>query len=501
MLHPVLRPSRRHFVMAFAILACGLGRFGGAAWAGEVRDEPETVAPVEFGAAKPVKPLDSLAVVAPGSLATVVPNSSKVVSPNSLTFVAPAKSELVGAVGFNLNNVARDVALEQIKADTLTPEAAWQSGALTFDNLADLLEHPADPWIINERRTDGGLHHRLIALLLQHEGARLEDLPKVPQRLRLWLADYYQFNSDPKCLKVAQSILDQKISPLPDTNDASSDMQIVYQAIERMAWFYRDQDQGEKGAQMWLSMLQWLKQPGWWQTFPQVEAARYYRGAGQIEKAKELYEHLTISPSENVGLFVRERGLFLMGLGQYQEAQKAVDQSKASLGDALPTYIPLYLEATLAMKQGLWDQAHRLYLQSAGEYTAIGSNNKEFNVVMLNGIQQGTEWSQKWMQQEYDFSVPDMTSVIERSDDGTASTSWTVRVDCARSTQFKVECANPKVKITTNDETEPFYGYQTTFDISVTLGKSDDFVDSEVRIYPVGHPEQGETVPLFIEVK
>ncbi len=258
MLHSVLRPSRRHFVVAFAILACGLGRFGGAAWAGEVKDEPETVAPVEFGAAKPVKPLDSLAVAAPGSLAVVVPNSSKVVSPNSLTFVAPSKSELVGAVGFNLSNVARDVALEQIKAGTLTPEAAWQSGALTFDNIADLLEHPADPWIINERRTDNGLHHQLIALLLQHGGTRLEDLPKVPQRTRLWLADYYQSHDDERCLLYAQSIIDERKEPIPKGDP------ILIQAIERIAYFYEQHGQHQKAAEVWLLVGKYLEHTDWW---------------------------------------------------------------------------------------------------------------------------------------------------------------------------------------------------------------------------------------------
>ncbi len=307
-----LRPTRRALMVAFAAASCGIGSLGVAAWAGEVRDEPETVAPVEFGAATPVKPLDSLAVVAPGSLATVVPNSSKVVSPNSLTFVAPAKSELVGVVGFNLNNVARDVALEQIKADTLTPEAAWQSGALTFDNLADLLEHPADPWIINERRTDGGLHHRLIALLLQHEGARLEDLPKVPQRLRLWLADYYQWQRNEKVIEVAESILTEaKTSPTVDN--------VKFQAIERMAWYYGKEKRFKETAQQWARVPEFISAKGWERADASWLEAESWLLGGEREKADQAFARVM----ENKDPFFSGASLLTRALVAYRDGDDA----------------------------------------------------------------------------------------------------------------------------------------------------------------------------------
>ncbi len=314
MLYPVLRPTGRHLVVAFAIFACGLGRFGGAAWAGEVRDEPETVAPVQFGAVTPVKPLDSLAVVAPGSLAVVVPNSPKGVSPNSLRFVAPAKSKSTGAVGFNLSNVARDVALNQIKAGTLTLEAAWQSGALTFDNIADLLEHPADPWIINMRRVDSGLHHQLIALLLEHESARLKKLSEVPQYVRLWLADYYEERHNPKCVEVAQSVLREYTVPLLGENP------IVFQAAERLAWFYRDNGEYQLGGQVWLKFLNTTKPVDW----EIIHAAWDFRSMGLESEEGKFWGILAQSDNRSnreVGSVGQIKILLRQGKAQEARAQ------------------------------------------------------------------------------------------------------------------------------------------------------------------------------------
>ncbi len=328
-----LRLARRSIVVAFAA-SCGLGSLGVAVWAGEVRDEPETVAPVEFGAAKPVKPLDSLAVVAPGSLATVVPNSSKVVSPNSLTFVAPSKSELVGAVGFNLNNVARDVALEQIKAGTLTPEAAWQSGALTFDNIADLLEKESDIYLINYREGSDGLHHRLLGVLLQHESARLQSLDKVSPRLRLWLANYYWLQGDARTIEVAQSLLDEFPPP------AVGPQMIAYQALERIAWFQRGQGQHQKSAETWLQWKAYQGGPSWALINAKLEAARAYANASDEEKSKALYAEIAQgSEGWDLGLVRYDQAQALIKSGNDQEARLLLlqplvgtDAAKAQIG-------------------------------------------------------------------------------------------------------------------------------------------------------------------------
>ena len=292
---PALRPACRTLNVAFAIATTGIVACTVAARGADANpDEPEVVAPVTFGAASskvaPVpsgKTSESVAEIGlPGRVGSVGIVGS--LPQIGLPAQVGSSAQETAPIGFNLSQTARDVALLQITAGTLTPEAAWQSGALTYDNIADLLEHPSDPWIINVRQSDGGLHHQLIALLLRHESAKLEHLLQVPVRLRLWLADYYEAQQNEKVVEVAESIL-TGAKPSPATDDVN------FQALERMAWYYGKEKQFEQAAQQWARVPELMSAPGWERADAAWLEAELWMVAGDKAKADQAFARVAVN--------------------------------------------------------------------------------------------------------------------------------------------------------------------------------------------------------------
>lgn len=262
----------------------------------------------------------------------VAQNDDEVIAPRLIGNVAPVgvvsqSEKLQGgnkvvpvtalAVSFDRNTTRRDAALAQIKAGTLSPEDAWQSGALTYDNIVDFFQAGAAEWIINARQKDNGLHHALIVLLLAHEGERFKNLPSVPPYLRLWLADYYQSQGDSKCVEVAESILSQLPKPLTKEANWYDRMPLTFQAIERMGWFYDAVGQNKKCAQTWLRVADYCPRGGWWTGDMYLLSARALVKDGQLAEAKKLRDQV---PSVNNG--------WLSILAAYDEAQPLIDTGK-----------------------------------------------------------------------------------------------------------------------------------------------------------------------------
>ncbi len=320
----VLRLTRQSLLATFLVATCGVSSHGGAAWAGEkASDEPETVAPVTFGAATTPAKSSGVAVGEPEVLAPIgfgAASAKTQVAPLNVSGTKPASA---APIGFDLSNTARDVALTQVKAGTLTLEQAWQSGALTYDNIADLFDHPADPWVINENKTDGGLHRQLITLLLQHEGARMQSPDKVSLRMRLWLADYYWSQRDAKAVAVGQKLLNEFPPP------ALGPQMIAYQANERIAWFYRDQRQPQKSAETWLHWKAYQGGPDWALINAKLEAARELEkvgpeNAGQVSQLRQ--EIVAEKDGWITALVYHDEYDALLAAGQTEAARRALSQ-------------------------------------------------------------------------------------------------------------------------------------------------------------------------------
>ena len=272
------------------------------------------------------------------------------VTPDVGSFVArTTEAATASPVAFNQSNARRDAALSQIRAGGITPEAAWQSGALNYGNVVDYFQNSTGAWIVHQRETDGGLHHRLLALLLTHEADRLQTPASVPVGLRLWLADYYQSRGDERCLRWAESVLSESRGPDESQNP------LMFSAVERIAWFYGDRGQHQQCAQTWLRLSDYCGGKGWWQADMWIMAARSLEQIGQNSKARELRARV---PSVGDG--------WLSGLARYDEAQNLMNQSQHESARRL---LQLPLEGTGApnARVGLLSLLAESYLQT-GEF-------------------------------------------------------------------------------------------------------------------------------------
>lgn len=152
----------------------------------------------------------------------------------------------VAGIGANVGDAARrEAALARIEAGSLSPEEAWQKGDLTYANICDFFEHPTDAWIIHVQEKDNGLHYALAALLIAHEADKLKDLSKIPSYTRLWLADYFYDSRDEQCVPILQSVIADAKFPLTGENP------LPFQAVERLAWYYRLVGNPDKSADTW----------------------------------------------------------------------------------------------------------------------------------------------------------------------------------------------------------------------------------------------------------
>ena len=176
--------------------------------------------------------------------------------------------------------------IERLKAHTLTPEAAWKSGALDVEVLLDILGHRLGPWGGFYWERDDDLRRALVNLLIEHGGERLKDTDKLAPATRLWLADYYWSVKDARVVPLAESILSEIKTPVKGENA------LVFSAVERIAWYYRDIGEAEKSAQTWLRVKDYHADEGWWVPDAMIVAARIYNEAGQTQKAQNLYAGL-----------------------------------------------------------------------------------------------------------------------------------------------------------------------------------------------------------------
>ena len=224
---------------------------------------------------------------------------------------------------FDVANARRDAALSQIKLGKLAPEDAWQSGALTYGNVVDFFLNSTGNWVIRERAVDNGLHHQLLALLLKHEGSKFASLPQVPLKLRVWLADYYWTQRDVKAVEVVESVLGE-LTPRGNGQNMTA-----YQAVERMAWYYRDTSQPQQSADAWNRWNAYEGSPTWTRIDVDLEMARELEKLGP-QTAERVAQLRKSAVAQNDGwrsaLVFYDEYRALMEAGKPDEAKRALSQ-------------------------------------------------------------------------------------------------------------------------------------------------------------------------------
>ena len=305
----------------------------------------------------------------------------------------PSRSVMHGDKAQNIASNAQglrfEAALEAIQADKQTPQTTWQSGALSFESVVAFIES-SNEWIVGAEKERPGLHEKLIALLLEKAPEKIANWKSLSPQMRLWLADFFQNRRDERAVEVAESILAEFKTPVKGENP------LLFQAIERIGWFYRDTHQWEKSAQAWLKMQDLHADTGWWTGDSFLIAARAYDQLGQRDKANQLREKIPalghgflnaltrydeVAPLIQAGQLAQASALLSQPLhitdgrldGVIAQnawlAQLALEQGDA--GEAL-RYASLALEAGAKIPpqelpvKNLHDLAREVYLQSGG---------------------------------------------------------------------------------------------------------------------------------------
>jgi tetratricopeptide (TPR) repeat protein len=232
-----------------------------------------------------------------------------------------------------------------------------------------------------------------------------------------------------------------------------------------------------------------------------LEAARWFSQQGENEQASVFYKRIPeFHDRWHTFLALYDQCNFLLSSEHIDDAQSLLDQWKKKYSSDLFPYGVSLMEGNISMRRGQWSYAHSAYSRAAKEFGDLNQNNTGDRVI-LGFITDGVEWSKTWMERSFVCNSPDMTTVVQRLDDKTARQSWDVRVDSPRSASFKAECPDARVQLTVNDATKNTFGYQATISIDVHLKSSEDYVETEVRIFPADHPDQVVKLPLFIEVQ
>ncbi len=258
----------------------------------------------------------------------------------------------VAVVGLSASAAKMPILVEKLRAYTIVPQQAWEAGDLDVTDLIYFLES-LDRWGGFTWDKDPDLRRQMVALLVQHGQDQLQHTEKLSPAVRLWLADYYGSVNDSKCLTLCESILREQKEPKKG-EDA-----LVFQVLERMAWFYRDQGQYEKSAENWLQVPTLIPDQGWWQADSLIEAARAYSNAKKLDKAQRLYAQVIhIGDTAEKGLVIYDQALTLIKENHHTEARVLLQQH---LGDDEGAWVKVGLLSLLSasyLRTGEVEGAH-----------------------------------------------------------------------------------------------------------------------------------------------
>ena len=267
--------------------------------------------------------------------------------------IAPIGGATVGAV------------LAKLRAHEMTPQEAWQSGALNVDDLIYLLENNVDEWGGFYWEKDVELRRDLEGLLIEHGGEKLKDTAGLSPKVRLWLADYYGSVKDARAVPLAESVLSEFKAPV------SNGSALMFLALERLGWYYRDIDEPQNAAQVWLRMKEFQPADDWRIADSMIEAARMYAVAGDKSKAQELYARVPqVAKNWFTGMALYDRAYALIKADQHGEARQLLQTPLSGEGEEVKVGLLSLLSASY-LKTGQVAAAQRSAQQAIEAYAAI----------------------------------------------------------------------------------------------------------------------------------
>ena len=410
------------------------------------RVEVAPVAPVAPGV-KPgqVAPVAGVAVGKAGQTAPVagvaVGKAGKTAPVAGVALANGTRPE-VATVGVDAQAIKLPALIAKLRARAITPQAAWEAGEMNADDVFSLLES-LDAWGGFGWEKDIDLRRQIVAVLVNNAPKRTEGAAKLSPVARLWLADYYGSIGDERCLSLADGILAEFKQPKVGSDTEA----LVYQALERQAWFYRDRRQYEAAAKKWASVAtfvsntQWMIPDGIWQ------AGRMYLWGGKPEQAEPYFAQ--VEAQENkffVTMVTYDKVGALINAGKSEEAVRLAKQTLQGNDASLDRSISLLLlsQALYASGDFAGAQAAAQECQQEAAKTRDVTPEIGFDVVTLTA-QSLLRWSQIWQKTPMICS-PKSLSYKANADNSVRKIRVTVR--SSKAVPLDVKCDDARVKCT-----------------------------------------------------
>ena len=376
-------------------------------------DEPGEVAPVKAAPVAKVAPQTRTAPVAP--LQSVASDKTPVAPLSGVTTgkvtVAPlsgvvaGKAEMtpVAAAAPDASALKMPALVAQLRARALTPNAAWEAGALNVDDLLYFVGSLNHYGKFSNTEEDIELRRQMLGLLAKQGGALLGEPEKLSLAVRLWLADYYWSVDDERAITMAQSVIAQAKRPAVGEDAAT------FWATESLAGYYEDKGQTDQSLAAWRQFLALVPDEGWWTGHAKFRMAQTLSLAGRTAEASQLYRQIARSADT-----MHAAGGVVLGFSsalrtdpQTAEVQLLQLQKEVKVPDArLATQ---FLLAWARYKAGDWDAFLRQSDQVLTHYETIEqqSRRQTFAALALQ-LEDGQKWAKLWQKSTIVAENPDL---------------------------------------------------------------------------------------------
>lgn len=327
------------------------------------------------------KPITSSKSESPAKIGT---SSSSVLSPIGVpnastapgTITTPLPSTITPTISES-RQLLLPALLDRMQKGELMPQKAWDDKLMDIDDLLWIFTNKIDPWGGFYWEKNLSLRRALEKVLAENGGGKLAVPEKLPAVIRLWLADYYGSIKDEKCLGLCESILSEYKEPVKGENP------LLFQTIERIAWYYGLQGKHLKAAQAWERFLPLSATTGWWTPDVILETARGYSKAGDKIKAFFLYAKIPLYGNGWVtGMSYIDQAADLMLENNHQQAREMLKRYvSGDRADEIRVAM-LTLLARSYLKTGETSKAAQYAQQALDQFKSL--TNYHFN--------DGTEW-------------------------------------------------------------------------------------------------------------
>jgi len=219
-----------------------------------------------------------------------------------------------------------------LKAGKLTPQAAWESGALDADEVLYILQRGAGLIDGEGQNENKGIRLDLVGVMVKHQPQLLQPTDD-NQSLMLPVSDYYIKNKDPRTEGLLQLMLKQGAAQTVE-GKTTPRAWFYRPVLNRLADYYRNTGRPEKSRDLYASEGEQTRDSDpIASSVATFEAARSAQLAGDTEGADELYAQVVSGGyGWTAGLALWDRANALIEQGQHEKARQLLQQPVTGVG-------------------------------------------------------------------------------------------------------------------------------------------------------------------------